>query len=156
MVRRSILAAALGLGLAAGGARADEIVVGSHMPLTGSIARSGQAFREGMLTAVKIFNESQSERQIKVSLIDDESQPAKAVGAVEKLVSAGAVAIIGGHGSNIVGPPSDAANRLGKVYITAGAVSEELVQRSYKTFFRINNPARSRAARRRWSRWAAG
>jgi branched-chain amino acid transport system substrate-binding protein len=141
MVRRGMLAAALGLTLMAGGARADEIVIGSHMPLTGSIARSGQAFREGMLTAIKVFNEQQSKHQIKVNLIDDESQPAKAVGAVEKLVSDGAVAIVGGYGSNIVGPASDAANRLGKVYITAGAVSEELVQRGYKTFFRINNNA---------------
>lgn len=122
-----------------GPATAEEIAIGSHMPLTGAIARSGQAFREGMLVAIKIFNDSQSKHQIKVSLIDDESQPAKAVGAVEKLVSDGAVAIIGGYGSNIVGPASDASNRLGKVYITAGAVSEELVQRGHKTFFRINN-----------------
>lgn len=141
MVRRGMLAAALGLTLMAGGARADEIVIGSHMPLTGSIARSGQAFREGMLTAIKVFNEQQSKHQIKVNLIDDESQPAKAVTAVEKLNSDGAAAIIGGYGSNIVGPASDAANRLSKVYITAGAVSEELVQRGYKTFFRINNNA---------------
>jgi len=125
--------------LVSGPIMAEEITIGSHMPLTGTIARSGQAFREGMLAGIKIFNDSQSKHQIKVNLIDDESQPAKAVGAVEKLASDGAVAIIGGYGSNIVGPASDTSNRLGKVYITAGAVSEELVQRGYKTFFRINN-----------------
>ncbi len=139
-MRGHVLAGLLGATLAiATPARAEEIAIGSHMPLTGAIARSGQAFREGMLVGIKIFNDSQSKHQIKVSLIDDESQPAKAVGAVEKLVSDGAVAIIGGYGSNIVGPASDASNRLGKVYITAGAVSEELVQRGHKTFFRINN-----------------
>lgn len=147
MIRRTFLAAApflvaaFGAGLAAAPATAEEIAIGSHMPLTGSIARSGQAFREGMLVAIKMFNDSQSKHQIKVTLIDDESQPAKAVGAVEKLASDGAVAIIGGYGSNIVGPASDVSNRLGKVYITAGAVSEELVQRGHKTFFRINNNA---------------
>jgi branched-chain amino acid transport system substrate-binding protein len=139
-MRGHVLAGLLGATLViATPALAEEIAIGSHMPLTGAIARSGQAFREGMLVGIKIFNDSQSKHQIKVSLIDDESQPAKAVGAVEKLVSDGAVAIIGGYGSNIVGPASDASNRLGKVYITAGAVSEELVQRGHKTFFRINN-----------------
>lgn len=142
MIRRSFLAVSLCAALTlAASAQAEEIQVGSHMPLTGSLARSGQSFREGMLVAVKLFNESQSRHQIKVSLIDDESQPAKAVGAVEKLVSDGAVAILGGYGSNIVGPASDTSNRLGKVYITAGAVSEELVRRGSKNFFRINNNA---------------
>lgn len=142
MIRRSFLASTLLASLAwSAAAAADEINVGSHMPLTGALARSGQSFREGMLAAVKIYNESQTKHQIKVTLIDDETQPAKAVGAVEKLASDGAVAILGGYGSNIVGPASDTANRLGKVYITAGAVSEELVQRGNTNFFRINNNA---------------
>jgi branched-chain amino acid transport system substrate-binding protein len=141
MFRTTVLATALGAILLSSAARAEEIFVGSHMPLTGALARSGQSFREGMLVAVKLFNDSQTKHQVKVTVIDDETQPAKAVGAVEKLVSDGAVAILGGYGSNIVGPASDAANKLGKVYITAGAVSEELVQRGNKNFFRINNNA---------------
>jgi branched-chain amino acid transport system substrate-binding protein len=146
MTRRNFLTSTLIVGVAASFAwspvaSAEEIQVGSHMPLTGSLARSGQSFREGMLVAVKMYNDSQTKHQIKVTLVDDETQPAKAVGAVEKLASDGAVAILGGYGSNIVGPASDTANRLGKVYITAGAVSEELVQRGNKNFFRINNNA---------------
>jgi branched-chain amino acid transport system substrate-binding protein len=142
MLRRTFLATTLLATLTlTATARAEDIAVGSHMPLTGSLARSGQSFREGMLVAIKLFNDSQAKHQIRVTLIDDESQPAKAVGAVEKLVSDGAVAILGGYGSNIVGPASDTANRLGKVYITAGAVSEELIQRGSRNFFRINNNA---------------
>ncbi len=147
MIRRTFIANAVlaatlttGLGLSAQ-SRAEEIAVGSHMPLTGSLARSGQSFNEGMQVALKIFNNSQSKHKIKLTVIDDESQPAKAVTAVEKLVSDGAVAIIGGYGSNIVGPASDTSNRLGKVYITGGAVSDELVARGNKNFFRINNNA---------------
>ncbi len=111
------------------------------MPLTGSLARSGQAFNEGMQVAVRMCNATDPKLQVKVEVIDDESTPAKAVSAVEKLASSGAVAIIGGYGSNIVGPASDASDKLGKVYITAGAVSDELTQRGLKTFFRINNNA---------------
>jgi branched-chain amino acid transport system substrate-binding protein len=123
----------------AGSVQAEEFVVGSHMPLTGSLTRSGTAFNEGVQSAVDIFNRSNGKHRIKMLTIDDESAPAKAVAAVEKLGSDKVSAIIGGYGSNIIGPASDAANRQNITYITAGAVSSELSKRGYKTFFRINN-----------------
>jgi branched-chain amino acid transport system substrate-binding protein len=146
VVRRSIASAALALVLSAGlaGAQAQEaqtFMVGAHMPLTGALARSGQAFNEGMQVAAAMCNADSPQYKIRIDLIDDESTPAKAVSAVEKLASDGAVAIIGGYGSNIIGPASDASNKLGKTYITAGAVSDELTQRGLRTFFRINNNA---------------
>lgn len=131
--------ATLGAAFVAATASAEEFKVGAHMPMTGSLARSGNAFNEGILTAAEIFNKGSSKHKIKVVTVDDESAPAKAVAAVEKLASEGAVAIIGGYGSNIIGPASDAANRLNLTYITAGGVSEDLTKRGYKTFFRINN-----------------
>jgi len=137
----SKLVLVLGTAFAAAGASAEEFVVGAHMPLTGSIARSGNAFNEGILSAVDIFNRTNGKHTIKYVAIDDESAPAKAVAAVEKLAPQNAVAIIGGYGSNIIGPASDAANRLKLTYITAGGVGEELTKRGYKTFFRINNTA---------------
>ncbi|MEW6124358.1 MAG: ABC transporter substrate-binding protein [Pseudomonadota bacterium] len=140
-----VLALAAGLSLAAAPAvraqDATDITIGAHMPLTGTLARSGQAFSEGMQVALKMCNAASPKFKVKVSVIDDESTPAKAVSAVEKLASDGAVAIIGGYGSNIVGPASDASDKLSKVYITAGAVSDELTARGLKTFFRINNNA---------------
>ncbi|TDT90371.1 MULTISPECIES: ABC transporter substrate-binding protein [Azorhizobium] len=145
MVRSAIVSATLALALGAGVpvAQAQEkvVTIGAHMPLTGSLARSGQAFNEGMQVAIRMCNANSPKVQFKVDVIDDESTPAKAVSAVEKLSASGSVAIIGGYGSNIVGPASDAADKLGKVYITAGAVSDELTQRGLKTFFRINNNA---------------
>lgn len=150
MVRKTLASATLALalaGLGAGGPAAQAqdaaktFTIGAHMPLTGTLARSGQAFNEGMQVAVKVCNARSPRFQVRVDVIDDESTPAKAVSAVEKLASSGAIAIIGGYGSNIVGPASDAADKLGKVYITAGAVSDELTQRGLKTFFRINNNA---------------
>jgi branched-chain amino acid transport system substrate-binding protein len=142
MLRRAVAAASIALATLAGGpARADEILVGAHMPLTGSLARSGQAFDEGMRVAIQMFNARSEKHKIRLQVIDDESTPAKAVSAVEKLVSDGAAAVIGGYGSNIIGPASDASNRLKTTYITAGAVSDELTARGLKTFFRINNNA---------------
>ncbi len=142
MLRRTVAAASIALATLAGSAaRADEILVGAHMPLTGSLARSGQAFDEGMRVAIQMFNARSDKHKIRLQVIDDESTPAKAVSAVEKLVSDGAVAVVGGYGSNIIGPASDASNRLKTTYITAGAVSDELTARGLKTFFRINNNA---------------
>lgn len=138
---RSIAAAAAALLLAApiAAARAAEFVVGVHATLTGPMSRSGQAFDEGIQVAARHFNETSTGDRIRLITIDDESQPAKAVAAVEKLASEGAVAIIGAYGSNLVTPASDAAEKLGLVYLTAGAASEELTRRGYKGFFRINN-----------------
>lgn len=137
----AVLALAGLVALAATGVRAEEFTVGVQMPLQGSLARSGQGFNEGVQVAAKLFNDKNTKHKIKLITADDESTPAKGVAAVEKLASDGAVAIIGGYGSNIIGPASDAANKLNLVYITAGGVSDELTKRGYKTFFRINNTA---------------
>jgi branched-chain amino acid transport system substrate-binding protein len=130
---------ALSAALLAISASAEEFKVGAHLPLTGSLARSGAGFNEGIQTAVDMFNRTNGKHKIKLVAIDDESAPAKAVAAVEKLGSEGVTSIIGGYGSNIIGPASDAANRLKLTYITAGGVSDDLTKRGYKTFFRINN-----------------
>ncbi len=100
-----------------------------------------------MRVAIQMFNARSGSYKIRLQVIDDESTPAKAVSAVEKLVSDGAVAVIGGYGSNIIGPASDASNRLNTTYITAGAVSDELTARGLKTFFRsTTTPATSAAS----------
>jgi branched-chain amino acid transport system substrate-binding protein len=127
--------------LLAGPARADEFVLGSEVPLTGSLARVGTGMKEGIAVAVDVFNRKNGKHTAKVVTIDDESSPAKAVAAVEKLASDGVVAITGGYGSNNIGPASDAANKAGLVYMTSGGVDENLSQRGFKTFFRINNTA---------------
>ncbi len=141
-VLRMWLLAAVGCMLPAmGGAMAEEFVVGVEVPLSGSLARVGTGMSEGINVAADVFNRKNGKHRIKLITIDDESSPAKAVAAVEKLASQGVVAIDGGYGSGNIGPASDAANKAGLVYITSGGVDEALTQRGLKTFFRINNTA---------------
>jgi branched-chain amino acid transport system substrate-binding protein len=90
---------------------------------------------------VEIFNRHNPKQKVKLVTIDDESSPAKAVAAVEKLASQKVAAITGGYGSNIIGPASDAANKAGLVYITSGGVGNELTARGLKNFFRTNGTA---------------
>jgi branched-chain amino acid transport system substrate-binding protein len=135
------LAALLSCGLGMSAAHAEELLVGVEIPLTGTLARVGSAMQEGIMVAVDVFNKSNSKHKIKTIVIDDESAPAKAIAAVEKLAADGALAITGGYGSNNIAPASDAAGKLGLVYVTAGGVDESLVNSGRKNFFRINNTA---------------
>lgn len=127
--------------LGGGEALAQEFAVGTQLPLSGPLARAGGSLHDGIQVAADLFNRAHPKYRVKLIVIDDESSPAKAVAAVEKLVSQGVVAITGGYGSNIVGPASDAARKAGLVYLTSGAVSGDLTERGHKGFFRINNNA---------------
>ncbi len=128
-----------GLFLGCGVAAAKEFLVGVEIPLTGSLARVGAGMNEGISVAVDIFNKTNGKHTIKTIVIDDESAPAKAIAAVEKLASQEVVAISGGYGSNNNAPPSRAANKLGFPLITSCRVVGRLVAGGEKKFFRINN-----------------
>jgi branched-chain amino acid transport system substrate-binding protein len=136
----TVATAALMVALGGPAAQAKDFLLGSELPLTGNLARVGQGMHEGIAVAIDMANKAQAgKHSFKVSTIDDETSPAKAVAAVEKLIGEGVVALTGGYGSNIIGPASEAAQKAGVVYITSGGVTPELTTRGYKTFFRINN-----------------
>ncbi|WP_298435015.1 ABC transporter substrate-binding protein [Geobacter sp.] len=118
---------------------AKEFLVGVEAPLTGALARVGRGTNEGIMVATEVFNRHNPKHKIKLVTIDNESSPAKAVAAVERLASQGVVGITGGYGSNIIGPASDAAEKAGIVYITSGGTGKELTARGLKHFFRITN-----------------
>jgi branched-chain amino acid transport system substrate-binding protein len=139
-LRTLALAGAIALAGLVGAHAEETILLGSQLPLTGKLARVGTGMHEGISVAVDMFNR-QNEGKYKVELvtIDDETSPAKAVAAVEKLAGEGVVALSGGYGSNIIGPASEAANKAGLVYITSGGVAPGLSHRGHEGFFRINN-----------------
>lgn len=129
------------LTILASGAHAKEFLLGVEMPLSGALARAGKTNLEGITAGVEVFNKKNPNHKIKLVTIDDESSPAKAVSAVEKLVAQKVVAISGGYGSNLTGPASTAADKAGMVYLTVGGTSSSLTERGLKTFFRPNNTA---------------
>src|SRR5438132_2597666 len=130
---------ALAIGAVAAAAHAEEFSVGVQLPLTGPLALAGNEMYRGVQVSADIFNRQQSKHKIKLIAVDDESNPAKAVAAVEKLASQGVVAIAGSANSNIAGPASEAANKAGLVYVTSGGTSDDMVSRGLKNFFRISN-----------------
>jgi branched-chain amino acid transport system substrate-binding protein len=134
-----ILCLGLVIGLGSGSAwAAPTIKLGAHAPQSGSLAKHGIEQIKGIKVGVEVFEKKHG---IKVHLYvyDDESNPQKAVAAVEKLAGIDKVqAIVGGYGSNLVGPASEAAERYDTPYLTTGAVDTQLSARKFKNFFRLN------------------
>jgi len=141
MKKVRMIAVVAGAAAAMGAAQADELLVGVEIPLTGPLARVGMGTQEGIRVAAEVFNKTNGKHTIKLVTVDDESAPAKAVAAVEKLASQNVVAITGGYGSNNIAPAADAAGKLGLVYVSSGGVDDSLVNGGRKNFFRINNTA---------------
>ncbi len=133
------LAATIALIVCMGQARAAELKLGVELPLTGPLAQAGTEMYRGIQVAADIFNRHSKQDKVTLVVVDDESNPAKAVAAVEKLASQGVMAIAGAANSNCAGPASEAANKAGLVYMTSGGTSEDLVSRGFKTFFRVSN-----------------
>lgn len=126
--------------MASGAALAQEkvIKIGSQISLTGNLARVGNTTLDGIKVAVEEANEKyKGKYKFELAVVDDETSPAKAVAAVEKLASDGVVALSGGYGTNIVGPASGAAHDLHIPYITSGALGNELTARGYNDYFQI-------------------
>ncbi|UEM01329.1 ABC transporter substrate-binding protein [Skermanella rosea] len=132
-------AAALALLLPSADLSAAEFRLGSQIAMSGALARVGMATNEGVNVAVEMFNRAhQGRHTASLITVDDESNPAKAVAAIEQMAPQ-VQAFSGGYGSNIIGPASETAERAGKVYMTSGGVASELVKRGLTNFFRINN-----------------
>ena len=122
----------------AGAAGPTTVKLGAHAPETGSLAKHGIEQVKGIRVAAEEF---ERRRGVKVELVvyDDESQPQKAVAAVEKLAGIDKVSgLVGGYGSNLVGPASEAAERYDTPYMTTGAVDTKLTAKGFKNFFRLN------------------
>jgi len=125
---------------------APAIRLGVHEPLTGSLAKSGAEKIKGIRLGAEDFERANGIK-VELHVYDDESNPQKAVAAVEKLAGVEKVhAIVGGFGSNLVGPASEAAERYDTPYITTGAVDTKLSAKRFRNFFRLNhNPGYAEA-----------
>lgn len=135
-----LVSAAMVLGATVTQVHAEDFLIGEHIPMSGKLARTGEGMKRGIETALQVVNEKYAGKHtFRIEAIDDESDPAKAVAAVDKLASMGVQAITGGYGSNNIGPASEAANKAGIPYITSGGVAPGLSQRGFENFFRINN-----------------
>lgn len=114
------------------GSAHTELQVGSILPLTGDVASYGIAARRGADLAIDEINSSGGVggRPMKVLYEDDQGQAAKAIAALEKLVSVNKVPLVmGSAASSVTLALCPIANRDKVVLITPISSSKELTGR---------------------------
>jgi branched-chain amino acid transport system substrate-binding protein len=99
------------------GSYAQTIEVGAVVPLTGRYAALGAQVKTGYEIAVQHINGAGGvtvggkKLQIKLTMLDDESDPTKTVARLETLASQGVVAYLGGAGSDLHGAAASIADK---------------------------------------------
>jgi branched-chain amino acid transport system substrate-binding protein len=150
--RLTFAAAAVAALFSAGPAGAAEpegnsLVIAGSLPLSGSEAASGAAFREGYELAIEQFNArggvqvGQRHLRVKLVLVDDHGSPADSAKAAEQLLSeAKPVAMLGTFGSNVVEAQSTVAEQARVPYVAGSGTSSSLFQRGYRYLFGLQAP----------------
>ena len=154
MNRRQFLLATGALAATVRSARAaDEVVIGSVYPLTGSGAQVGLDAKGAIETAVDILNgdhppidmlmgkggglDKLGGAKIRLVFADSQGDPQKARAEAERLITQDkAVAIIGSYTSATAATISQVTERYEVPYIAADNSSPSLNQRGLKWFFR--------------------
>lgn len=116
MTRRLLLAAAAALTLATA-AHADDLTIAVAGPLTGPLANIGDQFKRGAEAAAAEINAKGGVmgRQIKLSMQDDQCDPAQAVSVANRIVADGTM-FVDGHACSGSSIPASA------VYAESGAL----------------------------------
>lgn len=99
MLKTILKGAALGtavVGFMASAQAADPVKVGVMLPYTGTYAALGEAITNGMKMAIEDAGGTPGGRAVEYVVVDDESEPGKAPGNMEKLVSGSNVDMVVG------------------------------------------------------------
>ena len=160
MLIRAILGAALAcafaVGVQAAGIKDNEIVVGTHLDLSGPVAAGMPQLRYGMQMRLDEANEKGGVhgRKFKFVVEDNASQPQVAVRATEKLINSDEVfAIINPFGSGTNAAAVKRATDAGVIYFSpwgASAVLQKISGNSPLLFTTIANYDTTTAAGLKW------
>ncbi len=137
--RLAALAAALVL--CAGPAAAQDIKLGSVIPLSGAGASYGASIEQGLQMGVREVNAAGgiNGRKIVLDIADDASDPAQSVIALQRLVNDKDDLVIGGWGSSQVLANMAVAERAGMPYIVVGASNPRITTSANKWTFRYSD-----------------
>lgn len=125
--------------MCAGAASAQDIRLGSVIPLSGAGASYGASIQQGIEMAVGEINAAGgiNGRKIALDFADDASDPAQSVLALQRLVNNNDDLVIGGWGSSQVLADMAVAERGGMPYVVVGASSPLITTKANKWTFRI-------------------
>lgn len=121
-------------------AQGQDIRLGVIAPLSGGGTSYGIGIKRGAEMAVGEINAAGgiNGRQIKIYIVDDASNPAESVSAMQRLISQDHVdVIVGGWGSSQVLAHQATVERAGVPYIIVGATNPKITTTKNKWTFRV-------------------
>jgi branched-chain amino acid transport system substrate-binding protein len=140
-MRRLIAVAFVLLASALGWPARAEVLIGVAGPMTGTNAWFGEQFQRGAEMAVADLNAAGGVlgEQVRLTGADDFCDPEQAVLAAKKLVSDGAVLVVGHMCSHSSIPASEIYAAAGVVMISPGSTNPMLTERGRANVFRVLN-----------------
>ncbi|MCC3266953.1 ABC transporter substrate-binding protein [Arthrobacter gengyunqii] len=150
----AVLAASL-VGLAAcssetseSGESVDTVMIGSVHPLSGNLAGVGGLMNDGAKMAVEDINaaggiESLDGAQLVLSDGDSQGQAQIGQSEAQRLISEGAVALVGTYQSDVTQNVASVAERSKVPFVIDVAVDDKILEQGYKNTFRIQPDASS-------------
>lgn len=124
------LALAASARTAAAAGEQAEVVIGATLPLTGSEARTGEAFQEGYQLAVEQANArggvllGGSRVPVALRIVDDQSNPATAAKLTESMAAEHVDLLLGSYSGILSEPQSKIAERTHIPYVHGGSAAE--------------------------------
>src|SRR5262245_16128260 len=122
-------------------AAAEGIKVGAVIPLTGRYGSGGAQVRAGYELAVEQINHhggvsvGGKKMPIELVILDDESDGTKTVSRLDTLAAQGAVAYLGGLGSDLHAAAAPAAEKNKIAYLGVGFALHKVHQQGFKYLF---------------------
>ncbi len=131
------------LGVPARGRAANEVVIGSVLPLTGPTAPIGGTNRKGIEFAVDEINaaggiKALNGARLKIVDGDHEGKPEKAISETERLIRQGVHVLFGAFQVNTTVPSTQIAERFKIPYLVPVTAPDIVVERGFKYVFKIS------------------
>ncbi|MBW2016764.1 MAG: branched-chain amino acid ABC transporter substrate-binding protein [Deltaproteobacteria bacterium] len=135
-----IMMVVCGLAAYPGLAAAKTLKIGSMSPLTGQYAADGNDIRQGVETAIAMWEKKggvPGYDKIKYYPQDSACDGKQAVSSANKLVNLEVAGVIGAYCSSATIPASDVLNDAKIVMLTPASTNEKVTERGFKYMFRV-------------------
>lgn len=133
---------------------AQTITLGGSIPFSGNAADTGQNVYQGYLVAIKYINEvmggftvAGQKYKLKLDMVDDASDPQRAVTLIQRQIDDGTNFFLGSFSSPIVLPTAAVTERARKPMVQAGGGADQIFTRHYRYVFGMY----PRASRQLWT-----
>lgn len=118
------------------------VIIGVPLPLSGEYEKFGSVMKNSLAMAQKSINQGGAigGRELKLIFADDKGREEAARGVIERLISCGAVMLVGGYASSPTYRMARIANDKSLPFLICAASADKITQQGWKFVFRLNPP----------------